>query len=536
MNDFTADPLNRLARERLGTSLCGRYRLRRLIGIGGMAAVYAGVHRNGNAVAIKVLHARLASDPQVDRLFRREALLANLIGHPAVVPILDDDVAEDGSVFLVMPRLEGETLRARVERHEGRKLPVEEVVVIAHVMLGALAAAHAKKVVHRDVKPENIFVTTSGEVKVLDFGIGRFFETNDPTTATRSGNAVGTPAFMAPEQALGRLRSMDGRTDLWALGATMFTLLSGRYVHEAESGTEVAIMAATRPARRLSAVAPEIPAALAEVVDRALEFEREARWGDAEEMDRALLRATEAVFGKSVDDLPPIAVAQREEGGTPLEEVPEGEGAGVMQPLGAGPPRNEPLRSAPTGERQRFRSPAAPLGPRGLRRRHIALAGLLAFGLVGTGVLLRARMHAAREATRTIQPPPALEVSSTSPLGCPIFEVTGLSEFQTWIGAAASTLACGRAKWYLGGRDDRVFPPAALLGAPVQPTVDPPALYATPGQREHTLSLVKERGLRFAGWPRYTWTAIRGRPSRTASFRAPDGREDCARQERKRGQ
>ncbi len=201
---------------------------------------------NGHAVAVKVLRERLASDPQVERLFRREALLANLIGHPAVVPVLDDDVAEDGDIFLVMPLLEGETLRARVERHEGRRLPAEEVAVIAHAVLGALGVAHAKKVVHRDIKPENIFVTTSGEVKVLDFGIGRSSRRTTRTTATRSGNAVGTPAFMAPEQALGRQREVDARTDLWALGATMFSLLSGRYVHEAESGTEVAILAATR--------------------------------------------------------------------------------------------------------------------------------------------------------------------------------------------------------------------------------------------------------------------------------------------------
>src|ERR1700689_598095 len=118
------------ALERLGSSLCGRYQLKRVIGIGGMAAVYAGVHRNGHAVAIKILHEQLATDPEIERLFRREAQLANKIDHPGVVPVIDDDVTEDGCVFLVMPLLEGETLRARATRL-GRKLPVEEVVVLA---------------------------------------------------------------------------------------------------------------------------------------------------------------------------------------------------------------------------------------------------------------------------------------------------------------------------------------------------------------------------------------------------------------------
>ena len=245
--------------RRVGATLCGKYRLQRVLGVGGMAAVYAAVHRNGHTVAIKILHEGLATDPEIERLFRREAQLANKIGHPGVVPVIDDDVTEDGCVFLVMPLLQGETLRARAERL-GRKLPVAEVVVVAHAVLEVLAAAHAKKIVHRDVKPENIFLTSGGEIRVLDFGIGRFFETQDTASATRSGRAIGTPAFMAPEQALGRQRDIDGQTDLWALGATMFALLSGRFVHEAESATEIAVLAATRPARPIAQVAsPRCP-------------------------------------------------------------------------------------------------------------------------------------------------------------------------------------------------------------------------------------------------------------------------------------
>ncbi len=311
MSPSPDDAIARRALRRLGASLCGRYSILRLIGIGGMAAVYAGVHRNGHAVAIKILHERLVSDPEIERLFRREAQLANRINHPGVVPVIDDDVAEDGCVFLVMPLLQGETLRARAER-KGRKLPVEEVVVLAHSLLQTLAEAHAKRIVHRDIKPENVFVTTGGEILVLDFGIGRFFETAESTSATRSGRALGTPAFMAPEQALGRMRDVDGRTDLWAVGATMYSLLTGRFVHEAESPTEIAVLAATKPARAIAELAPDVPAAIGAVIDKALAFKREDRWSDAEEMDRGLLRACEVAFGGSIGKLPGIAAPQDE--------------------------------------------------------------------------------------------------------------------------------------------------------------------------------------------------------------------------------
>src|SRR5207302_703626 len=116
------------------------------------------------------------------------------------------------------------------------------------------------------IKPENIFITQGGETNVLDFGIARFFETTDPATATRSGRALGTPAFMAPEQALGRRRDIDGRTDLWALGATMFTLLSGGLVHQGDTGEEILVLTATRNARPLRQVEPDVAPEIAAVI------------------------------------------------------------------------------------------------------------------------------------------------------------------------------------------------------------------------------------------------------------------------------
>src|SRR5262249_28072444 len=172
--------------------------------------------------------------------------VGNAVGHPGAVRVLDDDVAEDGAAFLVMELLEGETLYARAKRSGGR-LPLREVLALARELCDVLAAAHDKGVVHRDIKPENLFLTTDRVLKVLDFGIARGgaarqggASTGDGGAqgapvpgATRAGAALGTPAFMPPEQAVGQSREVDARTDLWSAGATIFSLLSGQLVHDA---------------------------------------------------------------------------------------------------------------------------------------------------------------------------------------------------------------------------------------------------------------------------------------------------------------
>src|ERR1700733_14838012 len=206
------------ARSRVGLVFNKKYTLGRLIGSGGMAAVYEATHRNGHRVAIKDLHRHISANEDLRTRFLREGYVANKVGHPGAVRVLDDDIAEDGSVFLVMDLLEGETLDARAKRFGGR-LPAREVCSLAFQALDVLAAAHEKGVIHRDVKPENLFLTVDGSVKVFDFGIARvLMETTERQTATRAGFMVGTPAFMAPEQALGQSASIDGQTDLWAVG------------------------------------------------------------------------------------------------------------------------------------------------------------------------------------------------------------------------------------------------------------------------------------------------------------------------------
>jgi serine/threonine-protein kinase len=284
--------LNDRAEARVGRTLSGKYKLEDVLGVGGMASVYRATHRNGNRVAIKLLHPELSADPDVRMRFLREGYVANSIVHRGIVRVLDDDVAEDGAAFVVMDLLEGETLQSRASRHGG-KLPANEVAAEAREILDVLVAAHAQGVVHRDLKPENVFLTSDGTLKVLDFGVARM---RDPSgsSPTHTGRVMGTPAFMPREQALGRSKEIDARTDIWAVGATMFTLLSGRHVHEAETPEEQMIAAATKPARSARDMAP---AGIARVIDRALAFEPNDRWGSAREMLDALDAAARETFG-----------------------------------------------------------------------------------------------------------------------------------------------------------------------------------------------------------------------------------------------
>lgn len=273
---------------RVGRYIKDKWHIDRLIGVGGMAAVYAATHRNGNRVALKMLHPQLSIDERTRGRFRREGYVANTVHHPGVVRILDDDMTEDGAVFLVMELLEGETTDARALRLGGR-LPVQDVVAIVDGLLDVLAAAHAAGVVHRDIKPENIFFTRDRQVKVLDFGIARM--RNNQLTKTHTNSLLGTPAFMPPEQALGRMNLVDGLSDVWATGATMFTLLTGSLVHQAETPNEMLIAAATKQARSLATVSANAPSELIEVVDRALAYEKNNRWSSARAMQHALRQA-----------------------------------------------------------------------------------------------------------------------------------------------------------------------------------------------------------------------------------------------------
>jgi serine/threonine protein kinase len=290
------DELTEAALRRVGQILKGKWRLDSLLGVGGTAAVYAATHRNGNRVAIKILHAHVSMDSAVMVRLQQEGYAANLVEHPGAVRILDDDRAEDGSIFLVMELLLGEGLDMRLRR-KGWQLPEAEVLGIAFCLLEVLAAAHDKGVIHRDIKPDNIFLTREGHIKVLDFGIARLLEAPEGVPRPRPGALFGTLGFMAPEQAVGATNEIGPTTDLWAVGATMFTLLTGRVVHEAVSPNEQLLKAATSAAPPLALMLPMVNPALAMIVDRALAFDRAHRWQSALEMQNAVRALAEATAG-----------------------------------------------------------------------------------------------------------------------------------------------------------------------------------------------------------------------------------------------
>jgi serine/threonine-protein kinase len=276
------------AKRRIGAVLSGgRYRVEDLLGTGGMATVYRGRHRNGNPVAIKILHPQFGLMRDIAARFLKEGYVANAVEHPGTVRVLDDDVAEDGAPYLVMDLLEGKTLDQLRRASATGALPVREVLGYAEDLLSVLQAAHEKGIVHRDIKPDNVFVTTEGKLKVLDFGIARVL-TGPSATNTRTGNILGTPAYLPPEQALGLTKEIDGRTDQWAVGAMLFKLLSGKYVHEGETPEHVVVLTASRPARSLATVAPHLPADVIALVDRALAFEKPNRFPDANAMRKAV--------------------------------------------------------------------------------------------------------------------------------------------------------------------------------------------------------------------------------------------------------
>jgi serine/threonine-protein kinase len=334
------DPLVMRARTRVGTVLHGKWRLDVLLGVGGMAAVYAATHRNGSRAAVKVLHPELSLNPQVRTRFLREGYAANAVGHDGAVKVIDDDIAEDGSAFLVMELLDGETLEDRRVR-SGGKLSEDDVLSVADQLLDVLTAAHAKGVVHRDLKPENVFVTRTGAVKVLDFGIARLRELSTASTATKSGATMGTPYYMAPEQARGLWDQVDGRTDLWAVGATMFHLLSGEFVHDGRTTNEVLLSAMTKPAPLLGVAAPNISPAVTHVVDRALAFDRDVRWRDAQRMQGAVRQAYHDRYQAPIDTAPRLTVPET----VPNRTLPSAEGA-VAPRL---PTTGQPLASSRGG-------------------------------------------------------------------------------------------------------------------------------------------------------------------------------------------
>jgi serine/threonine protein kinase len=275
------------AKARLGQVLNGKWRLDRVLGVGGMATVFAATHRNGSRAALKILHADLAREPQVRDRFLREGYVANKSDHRGRVQVSDDAVTELDEPYLVMELLEGQNLQ-QLWKRRGRKLGVGEALILMEQALDTLASYHANGVIHRDFKPANVFVTKDNVVKVLDFGVARMRDAEGDKT--RAGTALGTPSFMAPEQAMGVTEGLDARADVFSVGATLYALLSGQRLHQGRSDNEAFILAATTPAPSLARSAPELPVEVIALVDRALQWDPRNRWDSALAMRDEILR------------------------------------------------------------------------------------------------------------------------------------------------------------------------------------------------------------------------------------------------------
>jgi hypothetical protein len=312
-------------RRRVGTTIGGKWRIDDVIGIGGMAAVYAATHRIGLRAAIKILHPQIAVSKELRKRFEQEAHAVSQLGHPATVQVTDIDVTEDGAPFMVMELLEGESLGQRAFRLNG--VPEEELLRYMTTVLDVLGAAHTRGIVHRDIKPDNLFITAAGTMKVLDFGIAHMKQGGAGSLRTRTGALLGTTSYMAPEQIHGR--GIDGRADLYAVGALMFRILAKRRIHEAESDVEMLMHMGTTPAPSLRVIAPQVAARISVIVDRALAFDRDRRYPDAATMQADI----EAVLSGSE---PPFAAAGALASDSPTRvEVPGAVPAPVSTPLAA---------------------------------------------------------------------------------------------------------------------------------------------------------------------------------------------------------
>jgi serine/threonine protein kinase len=288
----------------IGETLRGTYRVLRTLDQGGMGLVFEAEHaRLRRHVAVKVLARHLTSDAQALARFNREAEIISQLEHPHIVQILDFDTTEQGEPYIVMELLRGESLSARLER-DGC-LPIPEAVRIVHQVASGLFAAHQAAIIHRDLKPANIFLTEmAGQgtlVKLLDFGISK--RVGAGRSLTGEFDVLGTPDYMAPEQALGRTANVDHRGDQYALAVIAFEMLSGQTPFSGADIMELLHKVVSTEAPSIERFAPHVPSAVAAVLKRGLEKDPEARYPSVLDFAVALSSACECSLPPPVDAL-----------------------------------------------------------------------------------------------------------------------------------------------------------------------------------------------------------------------------------------
>ncbi|HEY2515964.1 MAG TPA: serine/threonine-protein kinase, partial [Polyangiaceae bacterium] len=399
-----------------GTRVADRYLILEEIGRGGMGVVFvARDEETAREVALKVL--RHAPQREAARRLQREARAMNALDARRVAQVLEIGETPSGELYLVMEYVRGRNVRSLLR---AGRVPLEESLRIVGEVAATLGEAHRVGLVHRDVKPDNIMVADGGRVVLLDFGVVKSVEMGHETALastqlTNDGAVIGTPAYLSPEQALGR--SVGPETDQFALAVTAYELLTGSLPWTA---TEMTTM--------LAQVLAEVPP-------------------PASTFDKLLKPAIDSVLARALSKKPDERFPSIEDFATSLRAAERGE----YQP----PPRI-PSTNAPAS--RRFGRVSVLFG---------------AIAVVGSMLGLGLRSRVAKNAPSALRTPRETAISALAgPDGffaCPIIEVRGMSDGLIRLGAAAATIACTRAVWSLGGSDDRVLPPAALLGVPREP-------------------------------------------------------------------
>ena len=354
-----------------GDIIDGKYRIIRLLGEGGMGAVYEGentrIHRK---VAIKVLHAAVAATGEAVARFEREAQAAGRIGSEHIVEVLDLGNLPSGDRYMVMEFMDGDSLSARIRART--RLTAGEAYPIMHQLLEALAAAHGAGIIHRDLKPDNVYLLKSrgGKadfVKLLDFGISKFNQLSGDSgfSMTRTGAVMGTPYYMAPEQAKGA-RDLDHRVDLYAAGVILYEAITGEVPFNADTFNELLFKIVLEAAKPVEQVVPNLDPAFAAIVNKSMAREPATRFQTAREFQQALeqwaagagpqVLASLAAAGQSAHGAPahqPLGTGQY--AAAPQQHQPLGTGQYAaapqpQQPLGTGPyPAIAPAHTLGTG-------------------------------------------------------------------------------------------------------------------------------------------------------------------------------------------
>jgi serine/threonine protein kinase len=273
----------------IGSLLNGKWQVDARLGAGGMGKVYAATHRNGRRVAIKMMRDELCVDPDLVVRFHEEALATNRVNHASIPQIIDNEVTPSGVPFLVMDLLDGMTLREHLKLHGPFEL--SQALTLIDAVLDAIAEAHHKGIIHRDIKPDNLHLSPEGDIRVLDFGLAKVRDGMTAERRTVSGIPIGTVGYMPPEQALGKTAQIDARSDVWSLAATLFTMLTGEKVHHADNQVDAVFLAMTAPVGALGPRLPQVPVPIVAVLERALAFAADSRPASARDLRAELQTA-----------------------------------------------------------------------------------------------------------------------------------------------------------------------------------------------------------------------------------------------------